>query len=799
MSRRNLAALAALVALAGLAACNADMDYDYVDAGYDAQPIPAFGGAAIGARCGVEQTCRNGLDCVGGHCAAAGRSVEGDACLTTGECAEGLACGWSGLCVPAGTQRPGQPCATVSDCEVGLTCLLVGGLQGICVSTARDAQDIGAECTTIVDCLAGLTCSSVSGTCQPGSPLLNPDTFGGVACPSVAAQPFGARQVDPAGDTEAPFVATPFPSDLWRMDDGPDLARFPTPGPGLIGFDALSTTLRLLESQKRGASLTPAVHFSFTREVDAASLTGRVRFVDLDSGEDVPFTSRVIEARGKYDCGHRLVVRPRPGLVLRPGTPYAVFLVEGVKAADGTPAVALDALPGLLDGTGDPRGVFAPLRAHLSSAGVSTGTVVGATVFTTDRPAALRDAVQAAAQGAPARVDGDALKCAAGVRSNCAFDDDATRQCPETTPAGATEYHVRLDMPRLQAGARPYTPTGGGLVFAGERLEPAGRETVCAAVLVPRGRAPAGGWPVLVYAHGTGGHFRSFVDTLGDLADRFVVMSYDAPMHGPRQGGARAIDAGALFFNLRNPEAALGNAAQGLADLFALDTLLGSGALRLNAATTLTIDPSRRLLWGHSQGGNAAAVVLGGPSGFRGGVLTGTGGSIVDGLLGKTSPADVSVALKLLLQSLELDPDDLPLGPLGWYFEPVDPITHAGRTAGNAHVLHVYGRHDSYAPESTQRLYAAATGGTLAVPAPLPAWFDLLSELAMDTAPLPISGNVAAGQGTLATVEILDDAANTDDGKPYDGHFVAFRDTAARAQVRAWLDALRTEDVPTLR
>lgn len=782
-----------------LSACNADMNYEYADAGYDAQPTPAFGGAAIGARCGVEQTCRNGLDCVGGQCAASGRGVEGDACLTTGECAEGLACGWSGLCVPAGTQRPGQPCATVSDCEVGLTCLLVGGLQGICVSTARDAQDIGAECTTIVDCLAGLTCSTVSGTCQPGSPLLNPDTFGGVACPSTDTLPFGARQVAPAQDTTAPFVATPFPSDLWLTDGAPALSRFPTPGPGLIGFDALATTLRLIEAERRGASLTPAIHFTFTRAVDAASFTGRVRFVALDTGEAVPFTSRVIEARGKYDCGNRLVVRPRPGLVLRPGTPYGVFLVEGVQAADGTPATALDALPGLLDGTGDPQGVFAPLRSYLSSAGVSPATVVGATVFTTDRPAALRDAVQAAAQAAPARVDGDAVKCAAGVRSHCAFDDDATRQCPETPTAGATEYHVRLDLPKLQAGARPYTPTGGGLVRSGDRVEPVARETVCAAVLVPSGRAPAGGWPVLVYAHGTGGHFRSFVDTLGDLADRFVVMSYDAPMHGPRQGGARTIDPGAVFFNLRNPEAALGNAAQGLADLFALDTLLGSGALRLNATTTLTLDPARRMLWGHSQGGNAAAVVFGGPSGFRGGVLSGTGGSIVDGLLGKTSPADVSVALKLLLQSLELDPDDLPLGPLGWYFEPVDPITHAGRTAGNAHVLHVYGRHDSYAPESTQRLYAAATGGTLVVPEPMPAWFDLLSELDMATGPLPITGNVAAGQGTLATLEVLDDPAGTDDGEVYDGHFVAFRDNAARAQLRAWLDALRTEDVPTLR
>ncbi len=74
------------------------------------------------------------------------------------------------------------------------------------------------------------------------------------------------------------------------------------------------------------------------------------------------------------------------------------------------------------------------------------------------------------------------------------------------------------------------------------------------AVSVPRGTMPAAGWPIVLYAHGTGGDYRSFIDNETALvlaAQGLAVISIDQPLHGTRAPpGSATEDA---FFNYQNP------------------------------------------------------------------------------------------------------------------------------------------------------------------------------------------------------------------------------------------------------
>ena len=788
-----------LLGLLALAACgcNADFKEALADAGIDAT-APAWSGRSVGAGCAADVECRPGLACTESRCAAAGRSPEGAACLLTAECVAGLACGWGGFCVTAGKAEAKDPCASLVDCEAGLTCDLIAGVAGVCTQPRATARDAGAECTDTLDCLAGLVCSTVSHTCVPGSLLLDPDVFPGVACPDESTLAFGARSALPGtGTTEnADFYATPFPSDLRRPDGKLDLTQYPVPGPGLVGFDSLDAALRSLEAQAGGFSRDAVISVRFTRAVAPASLDGHVRLIALPSGTEVPFETTYLDDRGKFACAHRLEVRPKG--MLSGGATYALLLTSGILSTDGVHAEPLDTLPELLGNTG--AAAFAPLRTWLAHGTVATSDVIGATVFTTDDTDRLSTELHAAAAAHPAAPEGDAVKCAAGVKSPCALETFPDRDCPETPLATADEYHLRLKLPMVQTGDRPYRETGGALNRDAQGVHAEMTQSVCASVLVPKGTPPAGGWPLLVFAHGTGGHFRSHVPLLADLTDRFVILGYDGPMHGPRQGSGAPQDPATLFFNLRNPAATLGNMAQAVADLFALDPFTAGGTLRLTADVAVTIDPTRRVLWGDSQGGKAAAVAAGHGT-WRGLVLTATGGDAIEGMLSQTSPTDASVGLRMLLQEGELDTHHPELGMLAWAFEALDPRLHAGAFAGQAppHLLNLYGLNDSFQPASTQRRFAATVGGTLLKPDPVPEWFDDLAELGMASAPTPLQGNVADGKATVVTFEANNAADGTDDGQAYDGHFIAFRDRAARDRLRAWLDELRTADVPAVR
>src|SRR5262249_52204996 len=152
-------------------------------------------------------------------------------------------------------------------------------------------------------------------------------------------------------------------------------------------------------------------------------------------------------------------------------------------------------------------------------------------------------------------------------------------------------------------GDVPYT-TGGDIVIGADRLPVVQRmESLRVALTIPLGAKPASGWPIVIYAHGTGGSYHSFINdgTAGRLAAQgLAVVSIDQVLHGPRNpGGNPELD----FFNFQNPLAARYNTVQGAADDFSVVRLIEGGGLDYAdpQGGALSFDASKIYFFGHSQ------------------------------------------------------------------------------------------------------------------------------------------------------------------------------------------------------
>jgi hypothetical protein len=348
-------------------------------------------------------------------------------------------------------------------------------------------------------------------------------------------------------------------------------------------------------------------------------------------------------------------------------------------------------------------------------------------------------------------------------------------------------------------------------------------EQVCMALTVPTDATmPAGGWPLVVYAHGTGGSFRSHVrdEVAGSLADvtlpggetvQFAVLGIDQVQHGPRRGDSTDSPE-TLFFNFTNPDAARGNPMQGAADQLALARL--AATLDADAATTggdaIQIDPNAVVFFGHSQGATHGSLALPYSSVFSGAVLSGNGGSIKDALLNKTSPVDIAAVIPFALGDPQLAGNPPTIGLAGGqdhpgltllshWIDPADPLHFAivaGREPATGqtpkHVFQTYGLDDSYSPPTTMRAYATAgfldeaeAHSSASTPDDLRLNFDA------DPLAVPVSGNATVdGQDVTVLLRQYGPPSGSD------GHFVVFDVPAANRDAVRFLGMSALGQVP---
>ena len=413
---------------------------------------------------------------------------------------------------------------------------------------------------------------------SPGSPPYGLPTWAGETC----VDPSGPTQAYfrvPRGSNDGDFYRLPFPNDV-RNDGGSiTLKGHPTPGPGLLGYDVVARYIADIEATVDGFSTYPTVYFRFSAPVDingTLKAANAVRWLDITtptSPVDLSLGWVATTDRNAYICNNWMGVRPPKGATLTPGHTYTVVLASSVLDGNNKPIQVPSDLTALLqptapsDTTLAPQWTkYAPLRAWAKGQDLPVASILNATMFTVGHPAAIGPnlATAVAAAALPTATAPSPCPQASGDRA-----------CGKPDPA-FDELHAMITLPIFQHGTEPYsTPADGGdfvLSSAGvpqlQRTEP-----VCMSLTVPKGSPmPAGGWPLLVYAHGTGGSFRTDIPegVAGRMAAIGVaVLGIDQVEHGTRRGTSQDSPDN-LFFNFANPAAARGTPLQGAADQMSL-------------------------------------------------------------------------------------------------------------------------------------------------------------------------------------------------------------------------------------
>ncbi|HEX7668522.1 MAG TPA: hypothetical protein VF395_03015, partial [Polyangiaceae bacterium] len=330
-------------------------------------------------------------------------------------------------------------------------------------------------------------------------------------------------------------------------------------------------------------------------------------------------------------------------------------------------------------------------------------------------------------------------------------------------------------------------------------------EKVCVSLTVPKGSPPAAGFPVAVFAHGTGGSFRDHVrdEVAGALAratPAMAVLGYDQVEHGPRRGASTA-SPNNLFFNFKNPAAAQGNPMQGGADVIAMGRFAGSIAIpaAVTGAALVKSDPASVVFFGHSQGSMHGSLGLPYSPAYSAALLSGNGASLMHALLTKTAPENIAAGVPFALggdydSNGKLDGGELHpvLTLLQQWIDPADPLNFAESIAAVPEagmkpksVFQTYGLGDTFSPPLTLEKYAIAASLDLAAHDPSVTTPD---DIGLKELEVPLSGNftlkgVAPAVDQTVTLAVREYANTT--GR--DGHFVVFDVPSANADAIRFL------------
>lgn len=761
-----------------------------IEGGAEAGP-----GRGVGQRCDDGGVCRDGLACTAGVCQPGHSLPAGGACVISAECTDGLYCGPDRTCVTAGPGGEGAACTSDAECKSGFRCNLVG-LGAQC--QPEGTGDIGGPCALSGDCYGGLLCADK--VCAPpppgGPPPLAIPSSNVVVCDAETGPVTAYFNVPRGTAADRDYFRLPFPNDIRKKNGKLDLTGFPTPGAGVLGFDVVDRWARFLESTGSGWSGNPTVTFRFSGAIEFSTLksANATKWVDISPGEGAELDHNWSNATGQtaYVCPNALSFRAPLGAPMKSGHTYAVMITDGAKAKGGTPIGVSPDLTAVL-GAADPGGAlsaawaaYAPLRTWATAKAFPLSTLINAAVFTVGRHDQVASKLAAAVGALPVPTATGWVRCGGGVVSPC-----PQGACPAVANAAFDELHALVTLPNFQKGTLPYTePADGGdfvLDGTGQPISQ-GALSVCLALTVPKAGMPPGGWPLVVYGHGTGGSFRSHV-TEGvatrlanvDGTTRMAVLGIDQVGHGTRRGASKATPE-TIFFNFTNPAAARGNVLQGAADQMSLVRFAKALALpAVSSPTGAEIKVDRVAFWGHSQGASEGSIAMPYTAGVTAALFSGVGASLIDSLLTKKSPVDLSAILPLLLSEApaNVNSSHPALGMIQNAIDPADALNHAAAIIGSGplakHVFVPYGQGDTFATPITQLTYVVAAN--LAV-AQHPTSVASPDDLRRPAVPLPITGN-AAGNVTAVVRQYAPNG--------YDGHFVVFKDADGKVNADRFL------------
>jgi predicted esterase len=603
----------------------------------------------------------------------------------------------------------------------------------------------------------------------------------------------------PGAPPASGFYALPFPNDLRVGEDGRvDLSDHARPN-AIIG-----EYLDVIADRQRGFGMNSAVFFRFSEQIDPASLPqtpeaslgegASVYLVNVDPesaarGQKTPLRFRFERFAGEAIGDNWLSALPYPGFPLGEGTTYAVVVTRRVLGADGGPVVRgpdFDAIAGDA-GLSDPalvraRAVYAPLLEWLDEeGGDERADVVAAALFTTARATDLLGRIREV------------------IWRDLPAPEPRAVTWIRTTPDLAF-YEGVYDGPVFQSGDVPYQriENGGEILTDADTGDPLleRMEELRFALTVPPGKVPPEGWPVALYAHGTGGDYKSFFrDGTGARLARegIAVISIDQVLHGPRNPNASPEIS---FFNFGNPLAARDNVLQGALDDFQLIRLVLNFRFteRHAGGRTIRFDPGRIFFFGHSQGGLTGVPFCAHEPLIKGAVFSGAGGLLYLSMLHKTEPVDVAGLVSAFIRDFPLDEFNPILAVLQMWVDRADPVAYGPLLveqplppAGPRHVFLSLGIEDRFTPVPTIEALAAALRLDHVGPVvrELPA-LELAGGLFLQP---PVSAN---RQGVTAAVLQYEERPGSD------GHFVIFNVPEAQQQSIQFLATLANEGTATV-
>jgi len=353
------------------------------------------------------------------------------------------------------------------------------------------------------------------------------------------------------------YFAVPYPNDLHRYPEGRvDRANFPVPS-----GNPLSTHYRSVADGRDGFGLTESAFFRFSGSIDQARLPSVEQSLKPDSpiflvnidrsspgyGERIPvYCYFHMHATGPLH--NLLAISPYPGFVLREKTIYAAVVLRSLDQRLESPKLLKELLSGKNPGGelgAKAQKIYQPLARYLREKNIALEDVAAATVYTTGEPTmGLRDIMQWI-QARPARELDTALK--------------PYRDHPRFYALAGS-----FTAPQFQTGSGSELARGGKIIFDHLGNPVVQRcEKIPVKVMVPKGKMPAKGFPLVIYLHGG-------ANTSDEFLDHFIKSKKDqfTPGMGPARTFAEQNIAGVSLGIVKNPERYHGIGARGrLAEL----------------------------------------------------------------------------------------------------------------------------------------------------------------------------------------------------------------------------------------
>lgn len=623
---------------------------------------------------------------------------------------------------------------------------------------------------------------------------------GEVVAPAAVDEPVALFTLPRAGDE--PFWDLPWPNDVRRTPEGTiDVGAFPNPRSVALLEDYKAA----ISAELEGYSVSAPGYLRFSVALDEGTLPATAAAtVEVDAsvflmavsgpsaGERHPAVVHYWDPATVHWPGHTLAVRPVHGLPLAAETTYAIVVTTAVRAADGRELVPSADFQALRDRSlasdeaiDAAAAIYEPAFDVLDAAGVPREQVLSMAVFTTQDPVgeliAARDWL--VRQPPPEPIASE------------------WRWVREDREEGYVLVHGAYPSPIFQRGEIPYLDGGGEFVFD-EAGEPVVQGTFDArfSLAIPLGDAPPDGWPVVLYAHGTGGDFESSLGVAGTFARLGIAtMGVDQIHHGTRNPTTSGPEA--LVFNFTNPQAFRDNARQAALDVVQQARFVANNAISdrvIASDPPVRFDTANLFFMGHSQGGLNGPIFLAIDDHVRAAVLSGAGGHLPIALVEKVEPVSIPDLVRLLLRLTGPSGDrehlvyEHPIfALLQTWTEVADPTNYVHMLFARPRegfapksVFQTEGITDPFTPPAGIEALAVAARIPLLEPALRP--IEAMALIGFPTQPVPAFGNVAGGRATAGL-------------RQYEGgHFVAFDDDALTT-IGGFFGSALADGVPTIR